>query len=232
MLTFLLQTLAEENLSLFIHCYNKGHDALQTTAIQILADMLTVHPSLLSPQIEDDSLQKYIYKVFAKALKASHTPDVQSAATTSLCKLMLTSVVEDEELLKQLVLCYFDPVTKDNAGVRQALSYFLPVYCHSRRENMARMGSVALPVVHSLMSMGEELVEEDGMIGMSVISTMLVDWTDARKLVVQGRESVGWDEAGKKEVKAVNGDVHLNLAEVLLERSLSHGCPSKYRYSS
>ena len=219
-------------MSLFVHCYNKGHDALQTTAIQILADMLTVHPSLLSPQKEDDSLQKSIYKVFAKALKASHTPDVQSAATTSLCKLMLTSVVEDEELLKQLVLCYFDPATKDNAGVRQALSYFLPVYCHSRRENMARMGSVALPVVHSLMSMSEELVEEDEMIGMSAISTMLVDWTDARKLVVQDGESVSWDEAGKKEVKAVNGDVHLNLAEALLERSLSHGCPSKYRCSS
>ena len=189
--------------------------------------MFTVHPSLLSPQNDDDNLQKSIYKVFAKALKASHAPDVQSAATTSLCKLMLTSIVEDEELLKQLVLCYFDPVTKDNAGVRQALSYFLPVYCHSRRENMIRMGSVVLTVIHSLINMSEELEEEEDMIGISVISTILVDWTDARKLVVQDGESVSLDEAGRKEVTVVNGDVHLDLAEVLLEKALSHGCPSK-----
>ena len=194
--------------------------------MHILSDILTTHPSLLI-SASDPALQKSILKIFVKALKAEHAPDVQSAATTALCKLMLTSVIMDEELLKQAVLCYFDPATKENAGVRQALTYFLPVYCHSKRENMERMAVVAPAVLHSLLSLGEELEEEEEMVGISVVGTMLVDWTDARKLVIQDAAQVSWDEPGKKEIKAVNGDIHLDLAESLLERALASGCSSK-----
>lgn len=140
---------------------------------------------------------------------------------------MLTSVIQDEDLLKQAVICYFDPATKDNAAMRQALSYFLPVYCHSRLENMQRMAAIAPGVLHALLNLGEELDEGEEMVGISVVGTMLVDWTDARKLVVQDAAAVSWDEAGRKEVKAVNGDVHLDLAAELLERAMSNGCTSK-----
>ena len=159
-------------------------------------------------------------------MKAEHTPDVQAAATIALCKLMLTSVIRDEDLLKQLVVCYFDPATRDNAGVRQALSYFLPVYCHSRRENMETMANVAGGVMHLLVEMSEELEGEE-MVGVSTVGNMLMDWTDARKLVVQDEANVSWDEAGTKEVKIINGDIHLDLAEKLLRRALHHGCSSK-----
>ena len=140
---------------------------------------------------------------------------------------MLTSVIQDEDLLKQAVICYFDPGTKDNAAVRQALSYFLPVYCHSKRENMERMAVVAPGIVHTMVNLGEEIDEEAEMVGISVVSTMLVDWTDARKLVVQDEASISWNEAGQKEIKAVNGDIHLVLAEALLERAMSNNCSSK-----
>lgn len=202
------------------------------TALHILSDMLTTHPSLLSSPTADPALQKSVFKVFTKATKAVQSPDVQSAATTALCKLMLTSVVQDEELLRQLVVCYFDPTTKDNAGVRQALSYFLPVYCHSRRENMERMARVVVGIMHTLMNLGEELEEDEEMVGIAVVGNMLADWTDARKLVVQDEATVSWDEAGRKEVKAVNGDVHLSLVEDLLEKAMSHGCTSKLDHCS
>ena len=222
-----MQTLADENLILFVHCFTKGHDALQITAIHILADILTTHPSLISSAAADAILQKSILKIFAKGLKAEHTPDVQAAATIALCKLMLTSVIQDEDLLKQVVVCYFDPATKDNAEVRQALSYFLPVYCHSRRENMERMASVAGGIMHALIDLSEELEEGEEMVGVSTVGNMLVDWTDARKLVVQDEASVSWDEAGKKEVKVFSGDIHLDLADSLLERAMNHGCSSE-----
>lgn len=140
---------------------------------------------------------------------------------------MLTSVIQDEDLLKQAVICYFDPSTKENAAVRQALSYFLPVYCHSKRENMERMAAVAPGIAHTMVNLGEEIDEEEEMVGISVVCTMLVDWTDARKLVVQDEASVCWNEAGQKEIKAVNGDIHLVLAEALLERAMSNSCSSK-----
>lgn len=160
-------------------------------------------------------------------MKADHTPDVQAAATIALCKLMLTSVIQDEDLLKQIVICYFDPATKDNAAVRQALSYFLPVYCHSRWENMERMAKIAGAVMHSLIDMSGELEEGEEMVGASMVGNMLVDWTDARKLVGEDEASISWDNAGKKEARAVNGDIHLVLAESLLERATSHGCSSE-----
>ena len=221
------RNLAEENLTLFLHCFSKGHEALQVTAIHILTDMLTSHPTLLSPTNADTSLQKQILKTFSKGLKAEHSPDVQSAATTALCKLMLNSVVTDEDLLEQAVTCYFNPATNDNAGVRQALTYFLPVYCHSRRENMQRMANVAGGLMHALFDLSEELGEGEEMMSLTIVGNMLVDWTDARKLVVQDEAAVSWDEAGTKEVKAVNGDIHLSLAEDLLERIMHHGCSSK-----
>lgn len=219
---------------MFLHCFIKGHDALQVTAIHILADILTTHPSLLSAQNTDANLQKQILKIFSKGMKADYSPDVQSATTVALCKLMLTSVIQDVDLLKQVVICYFDPATKENAAVRQALTYFLPVYCHSRRENMQRMAYVAGGVMHALIDMGDELDEGEEMVGISTVGNILVDWTDARKLVVQDEALVIWDEAGRREVKAVKGDVYLDLAESLLEQTMNHGCSSKpfYRFET
>ena len=202
------------------------------TAIHILSDMLTAHPSLLSSPSVDPALQKSVFKVFTKAMRAVHSPDVQSASTTTLCKLMLTGVIHDEDLLRQLVVCYFDPSSKDNRGVRQALSYFLPVYCHSRRENMEKMATVAAGILHTLINLGEELEEEEEMVGIAIVGNMLADWTDARKLVVQDEAAISWGEAGRKEAKAVNGDIHLNLAVDLLEKAMSHGCTSKLKYRS
>ena len=144
---------------------------------------------------------------------------------------MLTSVIQDEDLLKQAVICYFDPATKDNAAVRQALSYFLPVYCYSKRENMERMAAVVPAVVHTMVNMGEEIDEDEEMVGILVVGMMLVDWTDARKLVVQDEAHVSWDEAGKQEIKAVSGDVHLDLAAALLEKAMANTCSRKYSLS-
>lgn len=175
----------------------------------------------------DVTLNKSVFKIFSKGMKAEHTPDVQSATTIALCKLMLTLVIQDDDLFKQAVICYFDPVTKDNAGVRQTLSYFLPVYCHSRRENMERMARVAGGVMHAIVDMSEELAEGEEMVGISQVGNMLLDWTDARKLVVQDEAMASWDEAGRRVVKPVNGDIHLDLAKSLLERAVNSGCSSQ-----
>lgn len=199
------------------------------TALHVLSDILVTHPSLVSAQSADTALEKSVYKIFSKAIKATHATDVQSAATIALCKLMLTCVIQDEDLLKQTVVCYFDPATKDNAVLRQSLSYFLPVYCHSRRENMKHMASVAPGVIQVVVGLVEELEEEEEMVGIGAVGNMLVDWTDARKLVIQDEGSISWGEAGKKEIKAVNGDIHLDLAENLLEKVMGHGCTSKSR---
>ena len=181
---------------------------------------------MLLDQGADEELKKSTFKVVFKGIKAEHTPDVQLAATTALCKLMLTSVIHDDGLLQQIVICYLDPATKDNAGVRQALTYFLPVFCHSKRENMEQMARIAARVMHAVMNLSDELEEGEDMVSLSIVGNMLVDWTDARHLVVQDEAAGSWDESGKKEVKAADGDTHLILAESLLGQAMDHTCSS------
>ncbi|KAF9886767.1 hypothetical protein FE257_011144 [Aspergillus nanangensis] len=172
------KTLAEENMTLFIHCYSKGHEALQATALHILCDMLTTHPSLLSPISQADGVappvfQKPLLKVFARALKASSPNSVQSAAATALSKLLLTSAFTPsganvppaiqeynenaiETLLQSLVLSFFHPRTRENPALRQSLAYFFPVYCHSRVENTHHMRKVTVPVIRAVLNAAEE----------------------------------------------------------------------------
>ncbi|EKD14712.1 uncharacterized protein L3040_002860 [Drepanopeziza brunnea f. sp. 'multigermtubi'] len=212
------KSLAEENLTLFMHFFSKGHAALQITALQILTDILNQHGAHLL-----DS-NPTLLKVYLKALKSGNkTPEVQAAATMAVAKLMLGRVISDaspaiDDLLKTLIVLYFDPSTAHNQGVRQTLSYFLPVYSFSRKENQERMQKVSLDALHKLFEI-QETLDDDGeaetdMVSLSTIGAHLIDWTDPRKCYVPGSQMT-LEESAKK---AVNGDVHLEFARSLLER--------------
>ncbi|XXH04431.1 hypothetical protein Hte_010846 [Hypoxylon texense] len=207
--------LAEENLTLFMHFFSKGHAALQITALQILTDILNVHGAQLL------SANPALLKVYIRALRSgSKNPEVQGAATVAVCKLLLGRVVTDHdtsvELLRTLIVAYFDPSTAGNQSVRQALNYFLPVFCFSRAENQELMGCVALDALHALYNVREGLVDDDDidvgdeMASLNTIGACLVDWTDPRKCYIPG---IAMD-ADKKNV---NGDVHLDLAQNILD---------------
>ncbi|UNI16294.1 chromosome condensation complex Condensin, subunit G [Purpureocillium takamizusanense] len=213
------RSLAEENLGLFIHFFSKGHTALQITALHILTDILNVHGAqLLSPT-------PGLLKVYVKAVKGtSKAPEVQAAATVAASKLLLGRVVSDEEaceeLLKSLVVAYFDPSSASNQTVRQALNYFLPVFCYSRSSNQDLMRAVALQALHSLLNLREGLEDDDvdvgeDMVSMTAIGACLVDWTDPRKCYTPGVLA----DADKKNV---NGDVHLDLGRDIMERLRSN----------
>ena len=236
------RSLAEENLTLFMHCFAKGHDALQVYALHILSDILTTHGSTLleAAAVGSDAGKATTHpllKIFAKALRADDRTEVQAASVTALCKLMLGGVVKDEALLKALVVAYFDPGTAGNLALRQALSYFLPVYCHSKRENQERMGRVAVGAIHALFLIQEDVDEEEEMVGLGVVAAQMVEWTDPRRVVVlggSGGEEGGMvDEMGKlKAGKEVNGDVHLDLGIDVLEKVLGSGCNSMLSLAS
>ncbi|KAH7371882.1 nuclear condensing complex subunit [Cadophora sp. MPI-SDFR-AT-0126] len=212
------KSLAEENLTLFMHFFSKGHAALQITALQILTDILNQHGAHLL------DTNPALLKVYLKALKSgTKAPEVQAAATVAVSKLMLGRVISDtspaiDDLLRTLVVLYFDPSTAHNQGVRQTLSYFLPVYSFSRKENQSRMQKVALDALHKLFEVQETLDDEGDaeteMVSLSTIGAHLIDWTDPRKCYVPGSQMT-LEESAKK---SVNGDVHLEFARDLLER--------------
>ncbi|KAH6627682.1 condensin subunit-like protein [Chaetomium tenue] len=213
------RSLAEENLTLFIHFFSKGHTELQITALHILTDILNVHGAQLL------SSNPTLLKVYIKALRsgAKH-PEVQAAATVAASKLLLGRVVNDHdvsaELLKTLVIAYFEPASAGNQSVRQALNYFLPVFCYSRAENQDLMRCVALDALHTLYNVREGFDDddadiEDEMVSLTTIGACLVDWTDPRKCFSPASGAGGLDEAEKKNV---NADVHLDFANDIIER--------------
>jgi len=228
-------------LTLFLHCFGKGHPELQTIALQIMTDILTTHPSLLaavktssgvdttsSTTSESPSLLKPVLKAFSKALK-SESPEVQATSATSLSKLMLSQLIVDTDLLKQLIVTFFDPETASNAQLRQALAYFLPVYCHSRYENAVRMVSVATSVINRVGLMRETFVEEaeeagesDDMVTTAFVGGLLVDWTDPRKILTsyqQGSVLGHRDNQTKQEKERVS--THFLMAEQILEQMVT-----------
>ncbi len=214
---------------MFLHCFSRGHAALQTIALQIIADILITHPSLLAdpPATTADAteatvssenvLRKHVLKAFSRSLK-SDDPSVQSTGATALAKTMLSRLITDADLLRSLIIAFFDPDTASNAHLRQSLSYFLPVYAHSRADNAKLMVSVAPGVVAKLCTLREAFLDEaeadsgveadGGMVKLSVVGGMLVDWTDPRK-IVGFTEAVG---------AAAAGETHFLLAEAILER--------------
>ncbi|KAI1007944.1 Condensin complex subunit 3 [Podosphaera aphanis] len=212
--------LAEENLTLFIHFFTKGHAALQIMAIQILTDILSVHGGAL---LDNNPL---LLKVYIKALRSSNkTPEVQAVATVAVAKLLLGCVIPDTspttlELLRTLVVIYFDASTAQNESVRQTLSYFLPVYSYSRKENQGRMRQIAADAFHKLFEMQQTIDDDDEAevetISLTTIGAHLVDWTDPRKCYIPANQMTPSDDMAKK--KHVDGDVHLEFARDLLQR--------------
>lgn len=135
---------------------------------------------------------------------------------------MLQRLVTDTDLLRQLVVSYFDPDTKSNASLRQSLSYFLPVYCHSRAENAMRMAEVTTSVLSKLQTIETALRDDDdedadpeaadNLISLTAVANMLLDWTDPRK--VHGFSEAVNDAAVAKGA----GETHYVLAESILDR--------------
>ncbi|KAL9093572.1 MAG: hypothetical protein Q9165_003967 [Trypethelium subeluteriae] len=238
------KNLASENITLFLHCFARGHPALQIISLQIITDILTTHPSLLSPttpsQPTDQSeppasptkrdpdgsipspLLAPVIKTFRKALK-NEDPHVQSTATLSLSKLLLARTLTDPSLLHLLLLTYFSPSpeTRGNAATRQTLTYFLPVYARSRAENAEAVVSVLVPLVRELMLVAEEAEEDDEMladwVGLGGVAAQIADWTDPRR-------AIGVEGMGERGGREVDGGVHLVLASQLLGRVLTPGC--------
>ena len=151
-----------------------------------------------------------------------------------MSKLMLGQLITDTDLLKQLVITFFDPETAANAQLRQGLSYFLPVYCHSRPENAERMVQVATGVIARLGTLREAFVEDEDadegeMVTLTVVGGLMVDWTDPRKVVgAQEQEEIRSGNVRIEEgVANREGSTHLMLAEQILERLVTSQTSSK-----
>ncbi|KAJ8100601.1 nuclear condensing complex subunit [Lipomyces tetrasporus] len=95
------KNLSLENIVLFMHCFNKGHDAVQVEALQIICDILISHGRAIL-DIENGIDSEIIRKMFLKGLRCESF-DVQVAAAQSLSKMLMAEVIMDDEEVTQAV---------------------------------------------------------------------------------------------------------------------------------
>ena len=216
---------------------------MKVTAIHTFADVAITHPSLLAPPPRDTNvtedgtiappainpLVKNFTKVFLKGLSSDNL-SINIAACTAASKLLLHGILPPTSILpilRAFTLAYFNPESSSNPALRQSLSYFLPVFCHSKLKNAALMAQVAVPVIKQLLVMREDTAEEEEeeMVGWPVICNHLAEWTDGRKVVGATEMSL---EGKMVEVKGA-GEAHLLLASEVLERALTSTCSKDER---
>ncbi|KAF2021119.1 ARM repeat-containing protein [Aaosphaeria arxii CBS 175.79] len=235
----LSKDLASSNVELFLHCYSIGPDSLKVIVIQVLTDIIITHPTLIAPlppdpEDEDEEQEgepeptpnpwlKHIMKMFLKAFNSDKRYLALEACVAG-SKLLFLNVLPPASvaiLLKAFTLAYFDPDTASNTAVSQALSYFLPVFCHSRAKNALLMSQLAVPVIQKLLVMREDIDEEaDEMVGWPIVAGHLSEWTDGRRVV--GATEQGVD--GKINNLEGAEEPHIQLAIDILERALRDTC--------
>ena len=198
--------------------------------LQALVDIVWQHRSLLQDEPSEEGGEptpsqyvKPLQKAVLKGLK-SENHSISLIACTAASKLLLFDLLPPEEtavILREFALAYFDPETAQYPGVRQALSYFLPTYCHSKLKNAILMARVCVPIVTKLLQKKEDIDEDDDeMVGWPVITAHLADWTDGRKVVNQTQ--LGLD--GKPSTTLEAEEPHICLATEILEHTLTRNC--------
>jgi condensin complex subunit 3 len=130
-------------------------------------------------------------------------------------------------ILKEFAIAYFNPEMKENPGLSQALTYFLPVFCHSRQANTMVMVELVVEIIAKLMRVRDNLEDEDAeqMVAWPVIAGHLAEWTDGRRVL--GATEVGLD--GKTSLKKGAEEPHIMLATKTLQRALKDNCTKDER---
>lgn len=214
----LSKKLATENILLFGHCFSRGDTNLKVLAIKTISDILVIHGTqVLDVEGGVDTLS--IYKMYYRAVRNDDDPETQTVAAVSLCKLLLAGVIKEPDLVKTLVVVYFNGSSAYNQPLRQALTYCIPVYCFSSSENQKAMASVVVDSVRRLTQV-YETIEDEEMLSPTQILQQLIDWTNPNRVV-------HLNSSGEMGGGGGADDVHCDVAIDMIQRLGDDNEPTK-----
>ncbi|KAG0216386.1 hypothetical protein BGX28_002856 [Mortierella sp. GBA30] len=173
------QSLAQSNMELFLTCIfaENASTQLQVLSLKIVFDLiLTFGMKEMSSHIPEEKIIQDLTKCLESPL-----PEVQSVAAEGIAKLMLTRLLKNVDILRSLIILYFDPATADNNHLRQCLNYFLQVYFHSAHENQVTLSEMFVPTTIQLLEMHKMT---KGKTPMPVIMCQqMLEWCDPRRVL-------------------------------------------------
>ncbi|SCV72496.1 BQ2448_4033 [Microbotryum intermedium] len=182
---------------------------LRVKILQTLFDLLVLHGINLGA---DRGFGADVILGFLMSSLEQEEPEAEATCVIGVCKLMLSTLVTDEEILSRLVLLYFASETIDNQELRQCLSYFFPVYAYSNPANQRRVSKVFLPTLALLKDVHDELgtTERNAMVAPLQIGLQLLDWTDPQKSILAAEDT-------KASRAQLDDTIHLDLAVQMIK---------------
>ncbi|OAQ26920.1 hypothetical protein K457DRAFT_78601 [Linnemannia elongata AG-77] len=169
------KALAADNMDLFLTCAFAENASTLLHVLSIMFDLiLTFGMASMSSQVGEERINADL-----KRALESEEPEVQAVAVEGIAKLMLTKVLRDAEILRTLIILYFDPATAKNNHLRQCLSYFLQVYFHSSYDNQVMLSEMAVPIMVKLIEMHQENKNE--MPTCVNMGQQLLEWCEPRR---------------------------------------------------
>ncbi|KAF8957558.1 hypothetical protein BGZ46_002160, partial [Entomortierella lignicola] len=181
------QNLARSNMELFLTCIfaENASNQVQVLSLKIVFDLiLTFGMTAMSSLITEDK----IVQDLTNALD-SPTDEIQAVAAEGVAKLMLTKLLKNSQILRKLIILYFDPETASKYHLRQCLSYFLQVYFHSSHDNQVTLSEIFVPIIIQLIHMQQDAKGE--MPTPSNMAQQLLEWCEPRRVLGADRENEG-----------------------------------------
>ncbi|KAG0004974.1 hypothetical protein BGZ80_010262 [Entomortierella chlamydospora] len=181
------QNLARNNMELFLTCIfaENASNQVKLLSLKIVFDLiLTFGMTAMSSLITEEK----IVQDLANSLE-SPIDQIQAVAAEGIAKLMLTRLLKDPQILRKLIILYFDPETVNKYHLRQCLSYFLQVYFHSSHENQVTLSEIFIPIIIQLIHMQQDAKGE--MPTPSNMAQQLLEWCEPRRVLGADLENEG-----------------------------------------
>ncbi|KAI1316429.1 hypothetical protein EDD11_009992 [Mortierella claussenii] len=181
------QNLAQSNMELFLTCIfaENANSQLHVLSLKIVFDLiLTFGLTNMTSHISEERIIQDLTRCLESPIQ-----ELQATATEGIAKLMLTRLLKNSKVLRQLIVLYFDPETATNNHLRQCLSYFLQVYFHSSHDNQVTLSEIFVPILIQLIQMQQEAKNE--MPTPIIMAQQLLEWCEPRRVLGADRENEG-----------------------------------------
>lgn len=208
------KVLASENQSLFLHLIQNKDKNLQKLTLKTIFDLVMLYGT----GVFDEEAISYVIKYGL----GSNEADVLVLIVEGACKLIMTKMISDPEILEALAILYFHPSTQQHQRLRQCLSFFFPMYLLSSFDNQRTFGKVMTPILASLIAAYSGIDSESGL-NINLIAGQLLEWTDWRRI-----ESFRVEDCDlMKKPTTADKQLHADMALEFIERLVSDSALQK-----
>ncbi|KAG7094897.1 hypothetical protein E1B28_005704 [Marasmius oreades] len=170
--------MAKKSIPLFRDNFKTSSEEVKIVMLQGLFDLLMVYKREIILDGDPHGAEKYA-RFFSDMLDREESPRIQALICTGLAKLMLSGILVDDMILKDLVLSYFSPYTANNHPLRQCLDYFMRCFCYSSQDSQALMQSIVVQTLANLCEVEcHDKDEDEEMVSSVKIGEILLVWTN------------------------------------------------------